>query len=206
MYIARREGLDEEHRAALLFGALAHDFGKATTTVRNEKGRVTSPGHAEAGVELAINFMRSIGAPERFVMEAAALTQYHMRHVGGVSGRAARRLARELDLSRATTPYMIGLVMEADASGRPWTGETMMPEEGREFVGLMTVAEQAVKPLIQGRDLLAYMPPGPNMGAVIKMVEAGQVEGTITNSEEALVAALAMIRERGWGASDGLKV
>ncbi len=43
--IAEREKLSEAQRLILMFAALSHDFGKATTTtIKN--GRITSPGHA----------------------------------------------------------------------------------------------------------------------------------------------------------------
>ncbi|MCD8478867.1 MAG: HD domain-containing protein, partial [Candidatus Cloacimonetes bacterium] len=50
--LAAREHLDRPNRVLLLLASLAHDFGKATTTVRNAEGRWTSPRHDKEGVPL----------------------------------------------------------------------------------------------------------------------------------------------------------
>jgi tRNA nucleotidyltransferase (CCA-adding enzyme) len=53
--IARREGLNEEDTAILVFGALAHDQGKPNTTKRSEaSGRWIAPAHPEIGEPLSL--------------------------------------------------------------------------------------------------------------------------------------------------------
>jgi len=196
MAIAREEGLDTDARVALVFGALCHDMGKPSCTIRNEAGRIASPGHAEAGMPLAASFMRSIGAPESMVAEVVALTGYHMRHLNGISAKAARRLAKEMRDSKATTPQMVGWIMEADHSARPWTGERIMPSDALAFIGMMEEAVEAVKPLIQGRDLIAMgMKPGPDMGRILRAIEVEQVAGTITSPDDAKAMAKVMMAE-----------
>lgn len=191
--IAVREGLDATRRATLVFGALCHDMGKPATTVRNqENGRITSAGHAEAGVEPAIYFMTSIGAPAAMIAEVAELTQYHMRHIGFEGGKAARRLANQMT---ATTPQMLGWIMEADHSGRPWTGEFMMPQDGIDFIAGMTKAKEAIQPILMGRHLIEMgVKPGPQMGHILRMVQAAQVEGTVTDFEQAQAYARSIMQ------------
>lgn len=192
--IARREGLNEEDTAILVFGALCHDYGKATTSKRSEaSGRWIAPGHPEAGFEPAIAFMRSIKAPEHIVQAVAELTLYHMRHLHGNPGRntkAARRLAGKMTIS----PYMLGLIMEADQSGRPWTGEFMTNPDAVDFIAGMTEAKAQIKPLFQGRDLIAMgMKPGVGMGVILKAIAEAQVEGNVTTFAEAQAMAAGMI-------------
>ncbi|MBK8188944.1 MAG: HD domain-containing protein [Vampirovibrionales bacterium] len=189
MAIARREGLSAERRATLVFAALCHDMGKPATTQRSEtSGRWVAPGHAEAGVEPARRFMESIGAPRAMIEEVAELVAFHMRHIGFTGGRAARRLAATM---KATTPYMLGLIMEADHSGRPWTGEFIMPADGAAFVAEMDAAMTAVQPILMGRHLIAVgMRPGPAMGRVLRMVHEAQVEGEVASFDQALAMAM----------------
>ena len=47
------EGVTTHERQVLMFAALCHDLGKASTTVVNEAGRYVSPGHADAGRAIA---------------------------------------------------------------------------------------------------------------------------------------------------------
>ena len=149
-----------------------------------------------AGIEPTIAFMTSIGAPAAMIAEVAELTQYHMRHIGFEGGKAARRLANQMRDSKATTPQMVGWIMEADHSARPWTGERIMPSDALAFIGMMEEAVEAVKPLIQGRDLIAMgMKHGPDMGRILRAIEVEQVAGTITSPDDAKAMAKVMMAE-----------
>jgi tRNA nucleotidyltransferase (CCA-adding enzyme) len=188
MAIAQRDGLSADRRVTLVLAALCHDMGKPATTQRNEGGRWVAPGHAEAGVEPARRFLESIGAQRAMIEEIAELVAFHMRHIGFSGGRAARRLAASM---KATTPYMLGLVMEADHSGRPWAGEFLMPADGAAFIAEMEAAVSAVQPILMGRHLIAIgMRPGPAMGKVLRMVHDAQVEGEVSSLDDALAMAV----------------
>lgn len=186
--IADREGMDADRRAVLVLAALCHDFGKAVCTVRHEEsGRWVSPGHAEAGVPLAVSFLESIGAPRSVIDEVAELVAYHMRHIGFTGGRAARRLAASM---KATTPRMLGLIMEADYSGRPWVGEFVTPEDAVAFVAAMEEAQSAIAPLLMGRHLIDIgVKPGPVMGRILRAVSAAQIDGEVASFDDALALA-----------------
>ena len=174
-----------------MFGALCHDFGKPATTVTNEKGRIVSPGHDREGVQPTITFMTSIGAPAAMIAEVAELTQYHMRHIGFEGGKAARRLANQMT---ATSAQMLGWIMEADHSGRPWTGEFVMPEDGVAFIASMTEAKEAIQPILMGRHLIDMgVKPGPAMGHILRMVQTAQVEGMVTDFQQAQAYARTLI-------------
>lgn len=193
--IAIREGLNATQRATLVFGALCHDLGKPATTVVNDSGRIVSPGHDREGVQPTITFMTSIGAPAAMIAEIAELTQYHMRHIGFEGGKAARRLANQMT---ATTPQMLGWIMEADYNGRPWTGEFTMPEDGFDFIAsmtkAMTEAKEAIQPILMGRHLIEMgVKPGPKMGHILRLVQAAQVEGIVTDFEQAQAYARTLI-------------
>jgi tRNA nucleotidyltransferase (CCA-adding enzyme) len=183
--IAERDHLAAEERAVLLFAALCHDLGKPATTVIGEDGRIRSPGHAQAGVELTEALLRRIGSPRAIVAPVVALVREHMAHIGmTVTERSVRRLA--LRLSPATITQWSRLV-EADHSGRP-----PLPP-GAPGAPIVALAQQlgadAGRPaaILQGRHLIASgMEPGPQLGAMLQRAYHAQIDGAFATVEEGL--------------------
>lgn len=95
-----RPELSEDERLALLFAALGHDFGKPSTTARDENGEIRSLGHAAAGAPLVREFLERMKAPNRVVESVVPLVAEHMATQSfgpdGPSDRTIRRLARRL--------------------------------------------------------------------------------------------------------------
>lgn len=183
--IAEREQLGDDQRAILLFAALCHDLGKPATTATGADGRIRSPGHAQAGVELAVTLLRRIGCPRALVAQVVPLVREHMAHFGmQVTDRAVRRLA--LRLAPATIAQW-GQLVEADHNGRP----PLPPSNPA--TAIVTLAEQLSvstgrpAPILQGRHLLAAgMTPGPELGAVLERAYHAQIDGAFDGVEEGL--------------------
>lgn len=81
--ICDRENVTGEDRLVLIFAALCHDFGKATTTKLEFKAKynrevITSNRHAQEGVSISNNFLRSIGCPEKIIERVLPLVKEHM--------------------------------------------------------------------------------------------------------------------------------
>jgi tRNA nucleotidyltransferase (CCA-adding enzyme) len=118
--IADREDLSMLDTLILVFAAITHDFGKATTTVVHEDGRITAYGHPEAGVEPAKAFLERMTVNETIKATVPPLVREHMAWIGffmsEITDRAVRRLARRL---MPATIEMWALLVEADMSGRP---------------------------------------------------------------------------------------
>jgi tRNA nucleotidyltransferase (CCA-adding enzyme) len=101
----------------IVLAALLHDVGKATHTVI-ERDRVTSRGHAEAGVEPAREFLAEIGAPHDVMARVLPIVREHMAHVsvdGAPTKHAVTRLVRRL--APATLDEWAAVV-DADCAGR----------------------------------------------------------------------------------------
>ena len=100
--VAKREGLEGDERAVLLFGALCHDFAKAATTALREregKMRWTSWGHEADGGPMARAFLERIGIKSAIVEQVVPLVENHLASssVGrDLTPRAVRRLATAL--------------------------------------------------------------------------------------------------------------
>lgn len=178
--ICRRDGITGEDRIAFIAGAMVHDCGKPSTTVVNEAGRIASPGHAEAGIEIARSFFARCGiATSQVASRAIAMTAEHMSHANEISPRTVRRIAARIASSGATI-IDIARIIEADASGRPPI-PAGMPEGGRRMVEIaasINVATGGPAPIIMGRHIIAMGgQPGPRIGRICKAAFEAQIEG-----------------------------
>ena len=174
--ICAAEGVTHEERLTLMFAALCHDLGKVGTTVRNEAGRCVSPGHAEAGRDLAAQFLSRIGAPHDLIRQVPPLVAEHMAMVGGpLSDRAIRRLARRLEPARIVD---LRRLIEADRRGRPPLPSRPLPQELESRARELGCDETPQPPILQGRDLIALgMPPGQEFGAILRAAAEAQADG-----------------------------
>ncbi|MDX8410353.1 MAG: HD domain-containing protein [Mariprofundaceae bacterium] len=182
--IARRYGWSGERRHILIFAALVHDIGKPATTFVDETGCVRSPGHSTGGIELALSFLNRIGAPDAYRQVLTPLIKEHMTHMHGEpTERAVRRLAHRL------TPSDIELweaLTEADASGR-----APSPPARPALAWLVKAKKQDTHqgkpaPIVNGKMLIRLgMQPGPDMGRIIHDAYEAQLDGRITDEDQA---------------------
>lgn len=192
--IVREDGLTGEDAAVVLYGALCHDLGKKTTTIRRKRRgtmRWTSDNHEREGVEPARSLLRALDVPHRIRDKVLPIVRYHLYHIhaegpeGRVPDSAVRKLADKL--SPATIAQW-DLVSQSDAngSGRPWdrnTGSRRVYERSRE----LNVDRAPAVPLVQGRDLIAEgLTPGPVVGQALREIYERQLEGVFSTRQEAL--------------------
>jgi len=183
-------------KVTVMLGALCHDFGKPPTT-QFEDGRIRSKGHEEAGVRPTEEFLDRLniytldGYDVRH--QVKALVQYHLSpghfykvHERGetVSDGAFRRLAQKVE------PDLLYRVARADCLGR--AGD-FKPDAMEWFIARareLAVVEKPPEPILKGRHVLALgLQPGPRVGQVTKAVYELQLDGAVTNLDEAIAAA-----------------
>ena len=175
-------------RRLLMFGVLAHDFGKPLTTVQAEKRgqmRWTSPGHEAAGGPIAVQFLRRIGAPLEVDPAVQALVVNHLAHHHGqttFSDTSVRRLARRL---APATIDDLAFIMRADANGRPPLPSVEIHTRIDELVAkahALALADSAPKPIVLGRHLLALgMKPGAEFKPIIDAAFEAQLDGAFSD-------------------------
>ena len=191
--VAKRERLEGDERAVLLFSALCHDFAKATTTAlreRDGKMRWTSWGHEADGGPMARTFLERIGIKPAIVEQVVPLVENHLASssIGrDVTPRAVRRLA--LRLSPASIAQLLRLI-EADYSGRPPL-PAGLPEGALRIQAMaeaQAVGQKPQAPLILGRHVLPYFGnrPGPHIGEVTTAAYEAQADGAFSTEKEAL--------------------
>jgi len=180
-------------RRILSLAVLAHDFGKAPTTVKGERHGVVrwiSPRHDCEGGPLADQFLSRLGAPNIVIETVRPLVEQHLYHISwsghGPSAASIRRLAQRL---APATIEQLRRVMEADSRGRP----PLDPADtsGRiealgEAARQLHLEQEAPRPILQGRHLIELgLKPGPDFGPVLKDAFEAQLDGAFNDPESA---------------------
>ena len=174
-----------ERRMALMFAALAHDFGKAVATETQPDGRITSYGHEEAGMPLAASFLDRVDAPNQICEVVTPLVRHHMVRNPEPSAKWVRRLALK---AAPATLQDLALILTANQFGRPPKPRILPAEivKMRELAESLKIDQKAPKPLLLGRHLVARgMQPGPGMGKILKSAFEAQINGEFSNEQEA---------------------
>ena len=176
----------EQPTETLALGALLHDIGKPKTAQRTET-RITFYGHCELGADIAVDICQRLRRSRETWERVALLVRDHLRLVNAPSMRLStlkRFLATEsidelLELAR----------LDALASSKDLT----YYEFCRRKLTELSVAEIKPQPLVRGRDLLELgFQPGPQLGEILNAVTEAQLDGSLTDREQ----ALAWVRER----------
>ncbi len=192
--------LDYPRQVAVMLGALAHDFGKPPTTEFVD-GRIRSRGHDEAGVEPTLSFLDRLGI---FTLDGydvrnqiVQLVRYHLKPgeyykaKSPVGDGAFRRLARKVE------PDLLYRVAKADSLGRnpEWLPkEKWFGSEAQEWffekVRELQVEKKAPEPILMGRHLIELgLTPSPQFKQILDAVYELQLDGKITNLDEAVSEA-----------------
>jgi tRNA nucleotidyltransferase (CCA-adding enzyme) len=173
----------------LMLAAIAHDFGKPATTAVID-GRIRSLNHEEEGVAPALRFLDRLnihtfdGYDVR--RQVAGLVAHHLKpgmlaKAPVVSDAAFRRLAQKVDLE------LLALLAEADCLGRTGQFDCSAMKWFITRARALGVDRRPPDPLLLGRHVLALgVPPGPRVGDILRTVYEQQLDGTITDFEQAL--------------------
>jgi len=187
-WIALREELNDEERLVLMLAAVCHDFGKATTTKRQD-GKLITHGHDKAGVAPAQAFLERMLAPKWVVEHVLPLVRNHMvfRFRSDFKPRTYRRLAVKM---KPSSLAMLALLMEADGAARPPKPMEDPFPELLDMASQLDVVEKAPEPLLKGRHLLQLgMKAGPMMGKLIRKSFEAQLDGAFDDEEGAVAWA-----------------
>jgi tRNA nucleotidyltransferase (CCA-adding enzyme) len=192
--------LSHAKKVTVMLAALAHDFGKPSTTEFLE-GRWRSRGHEEAGVEPTEHFLDrlNIHTLDGYNVRAqvVALVRDHLKpgefykKRDEVGDGAFRRLARKCELD------LLYRVAKADSLGRnaEWVPrEKWYTAEAQEWfiqrAKELDVDHQPPAPILLGRHLIDLgLEPGPRMGEITRAVYEMQLDGRVSDVEAAKRAA-----------------
>lgn len=182
--IADREQLGDEDRMVLMFAALCHDFGKASTTEFID-GRWRARGHCEASVKPAEDFLTRIGAPLAIVGHVKRLVIEHLAHAGAQpTERVVRRLANRI---HPTSVRMLSMVVEADHSGRSPLPPGNPFQSWVDMAEKLSIDKKKPEPILMGRHMIEMgVKPGAHMGKLLHEAFEAQLDGQFSTLDEAL--------------------
>jgi tRNA nucleotidyltransferase (CCA-adding enzyme) len=194
------DDLDYPRQITVMLAALCHDFGKPATTAFID-GRIRSREHEEGGVQPAIDFLDRLNVHtlDGYDVRAQvlALVRDHLKpgefykKRDEVGDGAFRRLARKCELD------LLYRVASADSLGRNAEHvprEKWFTAEAQEWfikrARELEVTSGAPAPILLGRHVLELgLEPGPRVGEITKAVYEMQLDGRVTNLDEARAAA-----------------
>jgi len=176
------ELLPAQASVPLVFSVLFHDIGKpATYSLDPAEGRIRFSGHDKVGAEMTVAVMERLRFSREEIDATAEAVANHMIFKDVQSMRVSRLkrfmarpyFADELELHRVDCASSHGMLDNYE----------FLLQKREEFASEPLIPP----PLVNGRDVLALgWKPGPKIGEILEAVQTRQLEGTLTNREEAL--------------------
>jgi tRNA nucleotidyltransferase (CCA-adding enzyme) len=197
---ARNAELDRARLAAVMLGAVCHDFGKPLTTAMID-GRIRSLGHEEAGVAPAIDLLDrlNVHSLDGFDVrrQVLGMVAHHLKPGAFYKVRdeigdgAFRRLAQKVDLE------LLARLARADCNGRTGDFDCTAMDWFVARARALGVEHQPPAPILMGRHVLELgLQPGPAVGEVLKAVYELQLDGKVETLDQAIAEARVLVERR----------
>ena len=173
--------LPAEASLPLVFSVLFHDIAKPPTSSVDENGRIRFNGHDRIGAEMTEAVMERLRFSRAEIDATVEAVRQHMVFKDVPNMRVAklkRFMARptfedELELHR----------VDCASSHRMMENYDFLRQKKEEFANEPIIPP----PLVRGDDLIALgLKPGPRFGEILEALETRQLEGMLSNREEAL--------------------
>ena len=176
---------------ALRLAMLLHDVGKPETFSLGEDGQGHFYGHAKRSVELADAILRRLRYPNHLREKAVTLIRFHDAPLTP----DPRPIRRWLNKLGEETFFDLIAVHRADTLALAPAYHSRTAELDRvEALARDILAEAPCLTLrdlaVDGHDLMALGYAGPALGAALRSLLDGVLEGDLDNTREALLAAL----------------
>lgn len=193
--------LDRPRLATVMLGAVCHDLGKPATTAVID-GRVKSPGHEAEGVGPATRILDRLNVHtlDNFDVRAQVLglVTEHLRPSAffkdkdTVTDGAFRRLAQKVDLE------LLVRFARADCHGRAGQFDCSAMDWFIERARSLGVEHKPPAPILRGRHLIELgVEPGPEMGKILRAVYELQLDGVVTDLDQARREAAQLLQRSG---------
>jgi len=207
--LAALAALPPPRKLALVLAALFHDLGKVSTTRwEYKRGRmaVTSCGHDIQSERSARRVLArfKIQTWNGFNLGRMVPLLIRTHHRAGelwlnraeVTKKAFNRLAADVDGE-------IELLVLLDAADRAGRGARLVRGLDRTARWLfrrfeeLAVNRETIKPIVMGRDLIKLgVPPGPDMGRLLKKLYKGQLDGLFETKAKGLERARRLVERK----------
>ena len=186
---------NEEENLLLMFAILCHDLGKPATT-KVIDGKITSHKHEKEGVEPTIQFLQRLTNEKKLIDEVIPLVQYHLApfqlFLQNSSQKAVKRLATKVNIEKLCK------VALADCKGRTILDKSKcdkaidwLLQQAKQ----LNVHNEALPPLVQGRDLIALgLQPCKAFSTILEAAYDKQLENDALSKEEILHSIKSMLQ------------
>lgn len=179
------QALPSEDRYTTMLGILCHDLGKPETTRKEfNKGlgrkAWVSPGHDQVGEVPTRQLLAQFNTPKDIAEQVVSLVVNHMSHLQVKNDTQIRRLSVR---TAPTSLKLLGLITEADHSGRPPLPQ-QQPEamerilERAEVLGCL---DGPPEPIFGGRHIREWsaLEPGKGYGVLCRAAYEAQLDGHV---------------------------
>ena len=173
-------------RLTVALAALLHDIGKVPTATVNKRGDPAFPAHAKVGAGMTVEILRRLRYPNRVIDEVEELVADHMTWPALPDMRPARR--RRYLLRPNMDDHMALHRLDCEACHNDLSSWQYMSERREALLA----EPPPMRPLLDGHALQALgFRPGRSMGTILEAVVDAQLEGDVTDAEQAREFVLA---------------
>jgi poly(A) polymerase len=180
-------GVSAEDAEDLLMSALLHDVAKPPTRTVDPDGRIRFNGHDALGVEMGRAILERLKFPKRTFERVESLVGAHMTFPSLPQMRQAklRRFLAQPDVE-------LHMALHAADCGASH-GDLSLLDFTRARLTELGQERKLPPPLLTGADLISLgYAPGPSMGEILGFVRDQQLDGALTDKDE----AVRRVRER----------
>lgn len=183
--ILEKEKIEDEYKKLYLFyGVLCHDFGKPFCT-KEINGKITSYKHESLGIEPTISFLEKLTNEKKFIEIVCSLVKNHLipfqLYLSHSSEKAVKRLSLKVNIKD------LCLVCLADCLGRDledkckcYDAINWLNEKAKE----LEIHNEPIKPLVQGRDLIALgYKPSKEFKEILEFAFDLQIDENLSKEE-----------------------
>lgn len=178
--------LSKAEKLTVMLACLFHDLGKATTTEVID-GRVKAHGHSEAGVPIALDLLTrlNVHTVDGFDVRGNVLSLVD-KHLIPAQLKSDARDSVFRRLSTKVNVKLLSIVSRADVLGRGGEVDADVVDAFDARVAGLDIVDNAIKPILMGRHLIEMgMKPSKQFGEILERVFDMQLEGLVTNLDEA---------------------
>ena len=176
------KALPEDTDLSLVWAALFHDSGKATTfQVRHD--RIHFDGHALESSKIVTQVLRRFNSPRNFTEKVAWLCEHHMTLV------QIKEMPKAAKIRWFLKPYFLDLLElhKADANGINPNDNGLYDQLLTEYRYEMSLRPDELPKLITGTEIIALtgIPAGPKIKQLVDQIQDLQYEGKIHTKQQA---------------------
>jgi tRNA nucleotidyltransferase (CCA-adding enzyme) len=177
-----------DEKLMVVMSALCHDLGKPATT--DEQGRAI--GHETVGIPITKTLLHRMTNDHALIKAVTKMVRYHLLPFIFLDQKSSLKAYKRLALKLAPEVTMrhIGLLSLADNQACNPKGHAPLEVAYDKLEQFMQKTEQATvthgpeAPVLLGRHLLDTVPPGPELGKLLKEAYLIQIDEGITDWEE----------------------